>query len=166
MRYASRRTALALLTLLAVASGVHGKGDPQQSGEVEKNDPIPLCEVLASPERYRDQEVAVRATYRVGYEASELYCLSCSQGGHVWVEFDSADGGDKAAKAVSRLMHHKNGTVNGVFAGVFHSNGSYGHLGAYQHELLVGSVSDLKVVDRLGLPPSRLSAYSHKKVCQ
>ncbi|HEX4538197.1 MAG TPA: hypothetical protein VH140_14695 [Candidatus Acidoferrum sp.] len=33
------------------------------------------------------KEVAVRATYKYGYEWSYLYCLSCMDKGRVWLEF-------------------------------------------------------------------------------
>jgi hypothetical protein len=160
------RVIIPLLALLAVGWSAAGKGDSKQMVEGKNSGhPLSLCEVLSSPERYSSKTVAVRGTYRVGYEASELYCLSCS-GGLVWLEFDLADHADKAAKEVSRLMHHGNGTVNGVFTGVFHSGGSYGHLGAYRNKLSVESVSSLSLVDRLGLPPSKLSGESRNRVCQ
>ena len=160
------RTALVLLALLAVFWSAAGEGDSKQTREGRKSDrALSLCEVLASPERYSEKTVTVRGTYRIGYEASELYCLSCSAG-LVWVEFDSAGRGEKTAKAVSRLMHHGNGTVNGIFTGVFHSAGSYGHLGGYRNQLSVESAFSLSLVDRLGLPPSKLPPESREKVCQ
>ena len=45
--------------------------------------------------------------------------------------------------------------MNGMFSGIFHFNGSYGHLGAYKYELSVATASDLRLVDRMGLAPSR-----------
>lgn len=150
------RVALCLLPLLTLALSVRGTDGHQ----------TPLCEILTSAEQYAGKSVTIRGTYRSAFEASELYCLSCDEGGRVWVEFDSANGSDKAAKALTRVLHHRDGTVNGVFTGVFHANGAYGHLGAFRHELLVTSVSDLKVVDRLGLSRFSLSAETRKKVCQ
>jgi hypothetical protein len=160
------KTALGLLALLAAGSSVLGRGAAQEGGKAPNEAAISLCKVLASPQQYAGKTVTVRATYRVAFEASELYCLSCSEGDRVWVEFDSADGGDKAAKALRRLIPHDNGTVNGVFTGVFRPDDRYGHLGAYQHQLSVGSVSHLKLVDHLGSVPARLSSESRKKVCQ
>lgn len=47
------------------------------------------------------------------------------------------------------------GTVNGVFAGVFR-RGTYGYMDALGYSLSVSSVSDLKLIEYLGLPPSTL----------
>src|SRR2546423_8361139 len=107
MLYRSR-IVLALLSVLLIGYTLHGRDHPRQSIEAENNDPMPLCKFLGSPDRNENKEVMVRATYRVGYEASELYCLSCSEKSHVWVKFNSKDGGEKAAKAVSDFLHHAN----------------------------------------------------------
>ncbi len=56
--------------------------------------------------------------------------------------------------------------MNGMFSGIFHFNGSYGHLGAYKYELSVATASDLRLVDRMGLAPSRLNSDTRQKVCQ
>ena len=157
---------LVLMGLFAVALKVGGTNDAKHGTNNDDPPAIPLCKVLASPERFKDTSVTVIGTYRVGYEASELYCLSCSESDRVWVEFDSVDGGEKVSKAIGRLLHKNNGTVNGLFTGVFHFGGGYGHMAAYQIEFSDGSASNLKVVDRLGLPPSRLSDDSRRKVCQ
>lgn len=157
---------LACLTCVVIGCRVRPERGVRTVAQAHGSEVVPLCSVLRSAEEYRDKWVSVRGTYRVGYEASELYCLSCSTGGHVWVEFDSVEGGRDAARAVNGLTHKGLGTVNGVFSGTFHANGSYGHLGAYRYELSVGSASDLKLVDRLGLPPSRLPAGSRARVCQ
>lgn len=78
--------------------------------------------ILHAAERYNGEQISVPATYRVAYEASAIYCLSCSESGEVWVEFDTAKGGEKAGKAVDRLVRTRE-MVNGVFTGGFHSGG-------------------------------------------
>ena len=90
--------ALSLLVLSAGgSSNIDAKATPEASTKAS-GEIIPLCKILASPENYTDKRVSVRGTYRVGYEASELYCLSCSLGNRVWVEFDSIEGGGKAGE--------------------------------------------------------------------
>jgi hypothetical protein len=125
---------------------------------------LPLCDILRSPDVYEGQHVIVSATYRVDYEHSELYCLSCFDK-PVWVEFDFEQGAEHAAKMITRLVHTQ-GTVNGIFSGTFHAQGGYGHLAAYKHKLSVGSVRSLKLVDRLGLPAANLRQESRSKVCK
>jgi hypothetical protein len=157
---------LVLLGLFAVAPKVGGTNDAKNGARNEDPSAIALCKVLKSPELYKDRTVKVIATYRVGLEASELYCLSCSEGDRVWVEFDSAESGERVWKNISRLVHKNYGTVNGVFTGIIHFGRGFGHLGAYQVQFSVASASTLKLIDRLGLPPSKLSEDTRKKVCQ
>jgi hypothetical protein len=56
-------------------------------------------------------------------------------------------------------------TANGLFTGVFQFGGNYGHLEAYPSQIILKSVSDLELVDRVGLSPSQLSSSAREKVC-
>ncbi len=121
--------------------------------------------MLGSPKQYDGQRVTVFATYRTGFETSELYCLSC--GDRVWVEFDTSDNGQKAAKAVDRRLRRHMGTINGLFSGVFHDAGfnGYGHLSGWRYKISVDSVSELKPIEDLGLSPQALDSETRSKVC-
>jgi hypothetical protein len=127
--------------------------------------PVPLCEALSGQSQYNGEPFLLTATYRVSYEASELYCLSCASK-QVWVEMDSAEDGDKSLRRLNRLLRNSNGTVNGVFFGSLYSKGTYGHLGAYRYMLLLKRASNLKLVDRVGLPPQSLDQTSGSRVCK
>jgi hypothetical protein len=165
-RFTVARMLLVAWFLLQTAAS--GNECRQPAGRTQTATTAQLCEILRSSSRYDGQRVVVFATYRVGFEASELYCLSCSELGGVWVEFDSLEGGEKAARAMDRLLHKKNGTLNGVFTGVFHSAGarSYGHLSSWSYGFSVDSVRDLKLIDHVGLPPKTLGQESRSKVCK
>ena len=156
---------LRILILLPFLPWSVGIGSARKVGDAGKAGAKPLCEILQEAEHYDGAKISVSATYRVAYEASTIYCLSCSESGEVWVEFDSVKSGEKAGKTLDRLVHTR-GTVNGVFIGIFHSGGRYGHLSAYRYELSVGAVRDLKLVDRLGVAPASLSQSSRAKVCK
>jgi len=159
-----RVSVVAIVVLLSVT--IHSKPGAQAAESANREKPLPLCELLRSADRYNGVQVTVSATYRVGWEAQELYCLSCwEEKKRAWVEFDSQEGGQKAGRAVDRLVHGR-GTVNGVFTGIFHTAGPYGHLGSYQNEFSVSAVRSLKLVDRLGFPPSALRPKSRARVCQ
>ena len=156
-----------LLACFLIQTGASGSECGKPTGLRQSSRPMPLCDILRSSSHYDGQRVVVFATYRVGFEASELYCLSCSERGGAWVEFDSLAGGEKAAEALGRILHKKRGTVNGVFTGVFHSGGhSYGHLNSWSYEFSLDSVRDLKLIDHVGLPPKTLAPESRSKVCQ
>lgn len=142
-----------------------GEGSAQKLGETQKGSTRTLCEILHAAERYNGEQISVPATYRVAYEASAIYCLSCSESGEVWVEFDTAKGGEKAGKAVDRLVRTRE-MVNGVFTGGFHSGGDMATCLRIDISYRWGAVRDLKVVDRLGLPPASLSQNSRAKVCK
>ena len=128
----------------------------------------PLCTILKSPSQYDGRQVVVEATYRAGFEASELYCLSCNDRGGVWVDFDGPDGSDNVTKAIDRLLRKHRGTVNGTFSGVFHfqEGHKYGHLNSWSYQISLDSAQDLRLVDHLGLSPRALSSESRSKVCQ
>ena len=79
-----------------------------------------ICDVLDHADNFQNKSVRISATYRFGFENSELYCLSCLRNEHVWVEFDSSEAGDLAAKAVRKTTHgHQTATLNGTFTGVW-----------------------------------------------
>lgn len=159
-RVSPRVLALLLLLLWSV-----GRSSAQLVPHAGEGEAKPLCEILKEAEHYDGAQISVLATYRVAYEASAIYCLSCSERGEVWVDFDGAKGGERSGKALDRLVHTR-GTVNGVFTGIFHVGGKYGHLSGYRYKLSVSAVRDLKTIDSLGLPPASLDRSTREKVCK
>ena len=149
-------SAVLIVSVLVAAQSTRHNRNSQYPSENNIHD---LCDVLASPDQFNGKLVSIRGTYRTAFEASELYCL-CSPVG-IWVDFD---GGEKAWKRVDKLMGRRYGTVNGVFTGVFR-RGTYGHMDAFGYSLSVSSVSDLELIDHLGLPPSTLNVETRSKVC-
>ena len=134
------------------------------SGSTKQED-LTLCDIVASPDKYNGTEVTIRGTYRVAFEASQLYCLSCLKSGKVWVEFERSDAGSKAAADIrSRVLSL--GTVNGIFTGVFQSGGAYGHLGSYNFQFTIQRAKHIQTIDHAGLPPETMDANSRSKVCQ
>jgi len=67
---------------------------------IGSENPITFCGLVRSPERFDGEEVTVRATYRYGFERSQLYCLDCLDKGRAWLEIpaDIDDASEKAMK--------------------------------------------------------------------
>lgn len=124
--------------------------------DVGKKKPVKtasICELMKTPSAFDGEEVSIRATYRVAYETSELYDTACSGDHGIWVKFADSEEGNRASHKIDRLIRTR-GTVTGQFIGTFHK-GTFGHMAAYDTELVVHSASDLKRIDRLGLAPRR-----------
>lgn len=129
-----------------------------------------LCDVLRTPGFYNGQHVTIRATYRAAFENSQLYCLACLDQGGVWME-PWVDQYYEPTKSVRKLFKlerkgHMGYTANGIFSGIFHGPGRYGHQGVGEFELEVEEVRDLKLVVRTGVVASFLPAEARKRVCQ
>jgi hypothetical protein len=157
---------MVIVTFLLLQTGASANECPPSAVGIQPAPTAKLCDILGSSKDYDGKRVVVFATYRVDFEASELYCLSCSELGGVWIEFDSLEGGAKAAKILDRLFSKRAGTANGIFTGVFHSGRHYGHLGSWSNELSVDSVRSLELIDRVGTAPKALGTESRSKVCQ
>jgi len=82
------------------------------------------------------------------------------------VRFDATETGHNRVDHALRPLRGKWGTVNAEFTGTFHAWGDTAHMGAYESEMIVHSVNNVKLVDHLGLPPKTLTADSRTKVCQ
>jgi hypothetical protein len=129
-----------------------------------KQSHLSICDLVASPEKYAGKEATIRGTYRVAFEASQLYCLSCLESGKVWAEFDDSDAGSKAAAAIKNRVHSL-GTVNGTFSGILQGGGRYGHMGDYGFQFTIREATHLDIVDRAGLPPESMARNSLQRVC-
>jgi hypothetical protein len=119
---------------LLVGSGVH-----QQSS-------VTLCDLLRSPEKHNGEEVRVRATYRYGFEVSQLYCLDCADKGKVWLQIPT-DLGNASERSLRKLPEGA-GIVNLTVQGVFSSGETYGHENGYRYQIVADKISEVKVLQK------------------
>ncbi len=122
---------------------------------------VAYCDLVTNPDRYDGKEVAIRATYRYGFEWQELFCLECRKLGRTWLEFD--DNLTRQSRTELKKWPKDQGTVNAVFTGTF-SKGTYGD-GGYRFQLRVKVISGSKVISKSGRDPERLSPAARKRVC-
>jgi len=106
--------------------------------------PVTLCHLLENSEKYNGKEVTVRATWKYGFEWSQIYCIDCPEHGLTWLDVPS-DLDDASEKALKRIPAA--GIVNLTVHGIFKSGGHFGHLG-YPHQLVAQRVSDVAVISR------------------
>lgn len=126
-----------LLTSIIVLFVLTGSVDPQA--------PVTFCDLVRNPEKYNGQEVRVRATYRYGFEWSELYCLDCLDKGKAWLDLVAVDG---AAERTFRRLPKGAGIVNLTVQGVFVSGETYGHQNGYRYQITPNKITDVKVVQK------------------
>lgn len=106
--------------------------------------PTTFCELLRNPGKYSGKEVTVRATWKYGYEWSQLYCLDCLDKGKAWLEIPG-DINDASIKALRRAPKDA-GIVNITVRGTFMSGSHFGHLNGYPYQIVVRQVTDVAVV--------------------
>lgn len=125
---------------------------------------VSYCDLISHPQEYDGKQVAVRASYRYGFEFQEMFCLKCRGQGKTWLEF-----GFEAAPNVRRALRkapNDHGTVNAVFYGTFRGRrGPYGD-GGYAYKLDLEFLKDVKVVYREGMAPDLLPSNVQKQLCQ
>lgn len=93
---------------------------------------VSLCDLVRSPRDFDQKRVRIQATYRYGFEWSELYCEDCLDVGLVWLDFDTAFDESTDKKTRSRIKWSEKGrTVNITAVGKFYAVGKFGHLGGY-----------------------------------
>jgi hypothetical protein len=126
------RSTFALISLMFLSAAIHAQTS------------VKLCDLLRNPEKYRDQQVKVRATFRYGFEWQQLYCLDCLDKGRAWLWLPNDM--DEESEKVFKKMPKGDGIVNLTVVGVFHFGSSYGHLNGYRYELIAQKISDVAVV--------------------
>lgn len=114
---------------------------------VQPQSSLTFCDLLRNPEKFNGQQVTIRATWRYGFEWSELYCLDCLDRGKAWLErsFSSLD--DSSMRRLKRVPKGA-GIVNLTIRGTFHAGDSYGHMNGYRYEIVADSVSNLVVLSK------------------
>jgi len=110
---------------------------------------VNFCDLLRNPAEYKDKIVRIKATYRVGFEWTELYCSDCLNNGRTWVGFDNLtiEKTEKnLAKELEQRKTYEGRTANVIFIGKHKTGKNFGHLGEYQNLFEVESVEGGKVI--------------------
>lgn len=118
--------------------------------EAEDYITVDYCELIKNPSLYDGKKVRVEATYRYGYEWSEIYCPDCFDlKKRTWVKLDNLNESCTSKKLLKKLSKDspKGRTLSVVFSGTFESaKNRYGHLNGYQFQLEVSCVEKAKVL--------------------
>jgi hypothetical protein len=105
---------------------------------------VSFCELVSNPDRYNLKVVTVRATYKYGYEWSELYCLACLEKGLAWLEIPIT-ANDSDVKALKHMPKGA-GTVNITVQGTFFKCGHCGHENGYRFKFVATKATDVAVI--------------------
>ncbi|MBZ5524413.1 MAG: hypothetical protein LAP21_19420 [Acidobacteriia bacterium] len=138
MKRDSKTLAMRLLTWIIVVFVL--------TGGIRSQSSLTFCDLIRSPEKYNGKEVTVRATYRYGFEWSELYCLDCLDQGKAWLDMPTALE-DTSAKSLKKMPKGA-GIVNLTVQGVFVSGGTFGHSNAYRYKIEPTKISDVAVLQK------------------
>jgi hypothetical protein len=156
---------VSLLASLWIAFGGGATAKAQQHGEADMAGytPVSYCELVRHPKEYDGKNVAVRASYRYGFEWQEMFCIKCRDQGKTWLEFE-AETASAVRRALGKAPRHQ-GTLNATFYGTFRgAKGPYGD-GGYVFRFDVKSVKAVEIVSKDGWAPERLSASEQQKLC-
>lgn len=109
---------------------------------------VSFCELLKYPERYDQKTIQIQAVYRYGFEWSELYCLSCSELGKVWVNFDESFKSQTKPEVAQKISPNgrKGRTVNISATGKFMASERYGHMRRYKYKFVITSLEDAEIL--------------------
>jgi hypothetical protein len=113
---------------------------------IHSQSPLTLCDLIRNPEKYNGKEVTIRATYRYGFEWSELYCLNCLGQGKAWLAMPTALQ-ETSARSLKRMPKGA-GIVNVTVQGVFISGRTFGHSNAYRYKIEPSKISDVVVLQK------------------
>ena len=145
------RSTSALISLMSLSAAVHAQT------------PVKFCDLLRNPEKYRDQQVKVRATFRYGFEWQQLYCLDCLDKGRAWLWLP--DEMDDESTRTFKKMPKGAGMVNLTVVGVLHFGGSYGHRNGYRYELIAQEIRDVAVIRKGTKGPATESKLEQLWAC-
>ena len=120
--------------------------------------PVTFCDLLRNPEKYNGQQVRVRATYRYGFEWSQLFCLECLEKSQAWL--DTTRLNDDSVRAFRKLPGA--GIVNLTVQGTFMSGSTYGHNNGYRYQIMAEEVRDVKILLK-GMRPVEVEGKLEKK---
>lgn len=126
-------------------------GGLQEHGDKKITDPfvkVPYCELIQDPSAYNGKKVQIAATYRSGYEWSELYDSDCYDfERRTWVEFGDLNAESRMVLEDLRTQRSEGRTLSVTFAGIFESStGNYGHQNGYKYLLKVTNVEQADIL--------------------
>ena len=131
------------------------------TGGVHPQSRVTFCDLVRNPEKYNGQEVRIRATWRYGFEWSQLYCLECLDKGKAWLEMHP-DLDEASERSLKRAP--KAGIVNLTVRGVFLSGDTYGHQNAYCYKIVASKISDVAVIWK-GTKPGKEQEAERRWAC-
>lgn len=126
------------------------------------SDSVNFCDLLKEPKKYDGKKVTVRATYRYGFEWQEIYCLECRNLGKVWLEI--GDITSKSGKIFNNFSKN-DGTINGIFTGVFQSSEAPFGDGGYKFRFWLEEISKPELLTKSGGDPQQLPDNIRKRIC-
>lgn len=132
----------------------------QEQGDNKITDPfmeVPYCELIQNPSAYDGKKVRIAATYRSGYEWSELYDPDCFDfEKRTWVEFENLNAESRRVLEDLRTERSEGRTLSVTFAGIFESStGDYGHQNHYKYLLKVSDVDQAEFLFEGSKLPTR-----------
>lgn len=131
------------------------------TGGVHPQSRITFCDLVRNPEKYNGQEVRIRATWRYGFEWSQLYCLECLDKGKAWLEM-GPDLDEASERSLKRTPEA--GIVNLTVQGVFLSGDTYGHLNGYRYKIVASKISGVVVILK-GTKPAKEQEAERRWAC-
>lgn len=140
-----------IIVVFVLTSGIHSQS------------PITFCDLVRNSEKYNGEEVSVRATYRYGYEWSQLYCLDCKDKGKTWLEIP-VDLDDASARYLKRAPKGA-GIVNLTVQGVFVSGGTFGHQNGYHYKIVAYKIRNVAVIQKGMKPPAEEERAEKRWAC-
>lgn len=132
----------------------------QEQGNNKITDPfmtVPYCELIRNPSAYDGKKVRIAATYRSGYEWSELYDPDCFDfEKRTWVEFENLNAESRRVLEDLRTERSEGRTLSVIFTGTFESlTGDYGHRNDYKYLFKVSDVDQAEFLFEGSKLPTR-----------
>jgi hypothetical protein len=163
-----------LLLVFSTTSCVSGqkpdnlKTDDKQilaNGTIQISD-AKLCELIASPEKFKDKKVRVKTIYRYGFESSEFYSLSCSTDKRVWVETSENKCSENVELEKMDFAGNGGRTFGIIAVGqiIADQNKKYGHLNNFDYSFKVDCYEKAEMLDDKGFVPQALSLEQRTKI--
>jgi hypothetical protein len=82
---ATPKTLILMIAILVCLTPIRGQTTDADGGVVN----VSFCDLIDKANQYVGKKVRISATYLSRFEASEVFCLACSER-MVWLEFDES----------------------------------------------------------------------------
>jgi hypothetical protein len=140
-----------IIVIIVLTNGVHSQS------------PVTFCDLIRNPAKYNGKHVTIRATYRYGFEWSEMYCLDCLDQGKAWLDMPVTL--EDASGRSLKKMPKNAGIVNLTVQGVFVSGGTFGHSNAYRYKIEPSKISDVVVLQKGARSPEKEKSVEKRWAC-